>query len=238
MLPVAPTQYDVNFSIFGIPVRIHPLFWLIAAFISWVDGRLDLVVVGIFCVFLSILVHELGHALSARYFGWPPSILLHGMGGLAFYSPTSSYTRGRAIWIAFAGPLAGFLLLALTESVNIGLVVAAASGHDWARRLLPTGEYTPFYRATELLVWINAVWGILNLMPVFPLDGGRICSEILNARSSVVGQRRTAMIGMVTAALLSSFFVIGLHELWGGLLFGSLAYDNFRQYEQLRRSRW
>jgi stage IV sporulation protein FB len=234
MIPIGPTQYDVNFSIFGIPVRIHPFFWLIAAFISWEPERLDLVVVGIFCVFLSILVHELGHALSARYFGWPPSILLHGMGGLAFYSPTSGYTRGRAIWIAFAGPLAGFLLLGLAIAVNVGLIVAASSGHEWAVRLLPGEVPTPFAYATMMLIQVNLFWGILNLMPVFPLDGGRICSEILNARNSVAGQRRTSIIGLVTATLLAAFFLSN-QQLWGGLLFGSLAYDNYRQYQQFRR---
>jgi stage IV sporulation protein FB len=237
MLPVAPTQYDVSFSIFGIPVRIHPLFWVIAAFISWVEGRLDLVVVGIFCVFLSILVHELGHALSARYFGWPPSILLHGMGGLAFYSPTHGYTRGRAIWIAFAGPLAGFLLLGAAFATAVGCQAAVAAGQDWAVRMFTGERLTPVEFALGMLIQVNLFWGVLNLMPVFPLDGGKICSEILNARNSVVGQRRTAIIGMITATLIAAYFLSN-HLFLGGLLFASLAYDNYRQYEQLRRGRW
>lgn len=237
MLPVAPTQYDVNFSIFGIPVRIHPLFWLIASFISWEPGRIDLVVVGIFCVFLSILVHELGHALSARFFGWPPSILLHGMGGLAFYSPTFGYTRSRAIWIAFAGPLAGFLLLGAAFAAVVGCQAAVVAEQEWAIRMFTGERITPVEFALGMLVRVNLFWGVLNLMPVFPLDGGKICSEILNARNSVVGQRRTAIIGMITATLIAAYFLSNQLFL-GGLLFGSLAYDNYRQYEQLRRGRW
>ncbi len=237
MLPVAPTQYDVNFSIFGIPVRIHPLFWVIASFISWAPERLDLVVVGIFCVFLSILVHELGHALSARHFGWPPSILLHGMGGLAFYSPTSGYTRGRAIWIAFAGPLAGFLLLGLAFATAVGCQAAVDAGHDWAIQMFTGDRLTPVEFALGMLIRVNLFWGVLNLMPVFPLDGGKICSEILNARNSGAGQRRTSIIGMITATLLAAWFLSNQMFL-GGLLFGSLAYDNYRQFQQLRMQKW
>ncbi|MHC4877160.1 MAG: site-2 protease family protein [Planctomycetota bacterium] len=238
MLPVTPTQYDINFSIFGIPVRIHPLFWLIAAFISWAPGQLDLVVVGIACVFLSILVHELGHALSARYFGWPPHIVLHGMGGMAIYSPTFGHTRKRAIWISFAGPLAGFLLYGIARVVTDILLAAAAANQTWAIRLLEGGRDSPIAVALGMLLWINLSWGILNLMPVFPLDGGRICAELFNARHSVIGQRRTSVIGMVTAAALSAFFILAIRQWWGGLLFGSLAYDNYRQYQQLRSRRW
>ncbi len=237
MLPVAPTQYDVNFSIFRIPVRVHPLFWLIAAFISWVPGRLDLVVIGIACVFLSILVHELGHALSARHFGWPPNILLHGMGGLAFYRPTSGHSRGRAIWIAFAGPLAGFLLLGVAFAAAVGCQAAVAAGQDWAIRMFAGERLTPVEFAIGMLIQVNLFWGILNLMPVFPLDGGRICSEILNARSSPAGQRRTSIVGMITATLLAAYFLSN-HLFLGGLLFASLAYDNYRQYQQLRSQRW
>lgn len=237
MIPAAPTSWDVNFSIIGIPVRIHPLFWVIAAFISWVPGRLDLVVVGIFCVFLSILVHELGHALSARSFGWPPSIVLHGMGGLAFYSPDARYTRGRAVWIAFAGPLAGFLLLGATFGVAVYCQAAVAAGHDWAERLFTGDRLTPVEFGIGMLIQVNLLWGILNLMPVFPLDGGRICAELFNARHSPAGQRRTSIVGMVTATLMAAYFLSN-HLYLGGLLFASLAYDNYRQYEQLRRGRW
>ena len=65
------TEFDLRFQILGIPVRVHPLFWLMAAFIVWESAEdPKLKVLGIMCVFISILVHELGHAVKgAAQFG-------------------------------------------------------------------------------------------------------------------------------------------------------------------------
>ena len=75
------TQYDLRFSVLGIPVRVHPTFWFIGLLLGSATPQLSLVAIWIGCLFLSILVHELGHALAARSFGWPPDIVLHGFGG-------------------------------------------------------------------------------------------------------------------------------------------------------------
>ena len=60
------TQFDLRFRLFGIPIRVHPLFWLISALVTWIPNRPELVLVGILCFFLTVLVHELGHALVFR----------------------------------------------------------------------------------------------------------------------------------------------------------------------------
>lgn len=113
------TRYDLRFSVLGIPVRVHPMFWLVGALLgSGAGPQLGVIAIWIGCLFVSILVHELGHALAARSFGWPPDIVLHGFGGFARYSPGFGYTRRRAIWISFAGPLAGFGLFAIVFGVH------------------------------------------------------------------------------------------------------------------------
>ena len=80
----APTQADLHFRIFGFPVRVHPLFWVVTVLLG-LQGRADpfetLVWVGV--VFVSILVHELGHATLERTFGGHPWITLYSFGGLA-----------------------------------------------------------------------------------------------------------------------------------------------------------
>ncbi|HND50108.1 MAG TPA: hypothetical protein PLL95_16195, partial [Anaerolineales bacterium] len=77
-----PTRFDLQFSIAGIPVRVHPLFWVIAILLGSGSSNLLMIPVWIAIVFISILVHELGHAFAFRRFGQPSRILLHFSGGL------------------------------------------------------------------------------------------------------------------------------------------------------------
>src|SRR3954447_11140833 len=90
-----PTAYDLRFRFLGIPVRVHPLFWLFSAFLA---GNEELMPVAIWigCVFISILVHEFGHGLMGRAFGYSPSIVLYSMGGLC-YSEAERQTPWRRL---------------------------------------------------------------------------------------------------------------------------------------------
>ena len=64
----ATTQFDLNFRLLGIPVRINPFFWVLAALLGWESHDRFGVLVWIACVFVSILVHEFGHGLTSRAF--------------------------------------------------------------------------------------------------------------------------------------------------------------------------
>src|SRR5512143_986284 len=78
----APTRYDLRFTLGGIPIRVHPLFWIIALLFGLADSNLVHLVLWIVIVFVSILIHELGHALVMRLYGQPCFIVLHAAGGL------------------------------------------------------------------------------------------------------------------------------------------------------------
>ena len=134
----APTQYDLKFSVFRIPVSVHPGFWLMGLLMAAGYNRMDFLVVSIACVFVSILVHELGHALVMRSYGWAVRISLNAMGGLAIPAGYYSVSPGRQIWISFAGPLAGFAFFGLVIAAEIGLLAVAQSSPDY--RLLPSGK--------------------------------------------------------------------------------------------------
>jgi stage IV sporulation protein FB len=229
------TQYDLRFSVLGIPVRVHPMFWLIGALLGSSSGpQLSVVAIWIGCLFVSILVHELGHALAARSFGWPPDIVLHGFGGFARYSPGRGYTRRRAIWITFAGPLAGFGLWAIVFTVDLLIDRGGTQGQPWALTLMTSSAWPDIHFAMNVLIDINLFWGLFNLLPVFPLDGGQICSELLNARQNHSGRIRAHQIGMITAALAAAWF-LNTGSILGGLMFGSLAYQNYQIVNQLKR---
>ena len=113
------TQYDLNFALFGIPVRVHPLFWLVACCSAMPNGGDgSAILTWIAAVFFSILIHELGHAMVIRIRRIYPWIMLYSMGGLASCDPASTRrwtmrtTHWRQILICAAGPVAGFLLAA------------------------------------------------------------------------------------------------------------------------------
>lgn len=228
------TQYDLRFSILRIPVRVHPMFWLVGLLLGSATPELSLVVIWVGCLFVSILVHELGHALVARSYGWPPDIVLHGFGGFARYSPGHGYTRRRAIWIAFAGPLAGFGLYAVVQCAHLWLLAGRAEEQPWAINLLNSNAGFGILFAILQLKYINLFWGVMNLLPVFPLDGGKICFELCNGRSSYSGQSRTYQIGMMAAGL-AALYMANLQMFLAALMFGSLAYQNYQFYTQTKR---
>ena len=90
-----PTPFDLRFRLFRTHVRIHPLFWLIAVMLGWGYTHLHRPATGnivgdlalwVGCVFVSILVHEFGHALTGRLFGSHAHIVLYGFGGLGIFA--------------------------------------------------------------------------------------------------------------------------------------------------------
>src|SRR5688500_11126949 len=81
-----PTRYDLRFSIAWIPFSILPLFWLIALLLGS-TGDILLVPIWFLVIFVSILVHELGHALAFRRYGQRSQIVLHFAGGLTIPEP-------------------------------------------------------------------------------------------------------------------------------------------------------
>lgn len=217
---VQETPYDLRFSIFGIPVRVHPLFWAAAAFFTWKEQQLDLVLVGIGCVFVSILVHELGHALTAMKFGWPPHIVLYYLGGYASYTPSYGHTPQRSILISLAGPGAGFVLYGIMCGVEA-----------W---IIRNGGLSPRYflaiYAITLLKWINLFWGLINLLPVYPLDGGQISRTLFTWLKPAGGLVISLKISIVIGGAAAAYFVID-HHYFAAILFGSLAFGSYQELQ-------
>jgi len=93
------TPYDLNFQFAGVPIRVHPLFWLATAILGASSLQADSaesnagmkLLVWLVVVFVSILIHELGHAFVMRYFGEVPHVVLYLFGGLAISDPSSKF---------------------------------------------------------------------------------------------------------------------------------------------------
>ncbi len=233
---INPTRYDLRFSLFGIPIYVHPSFWLVAALMGWQPGRIDLVVTWILCVFVSIVVHELGHGLLQLRWGSGNYIQLYYSGGVAVYIPDAGYTPKRSILVSLAGPAAGFLLAGFVWLLNYGFMyylrhhatpefVADFINSRWA-------QYYGF--AHMQLMWINIWWGVLNLLPLLPLDGGHVSMEVCQLSSRYRGQEYAYRIAIITAIIV----VVWLNrEGQGGYMYPSilLAYLGFQNWQALNR---
>ena len=157
----------IRFSIFGIPVEIQPFFWIsliILGGASTADTAAAILEIGLFVLagFISILVHELGHALTARAFGAHSAITLQAFGGYAAYSG-GLLNRRQSFLVTAAGP--GIQILLGLAVFFLLPVLPELSDH---------GDYF-----LHILVVISFFWAILNLLPVVPLDGGQMLNALL-----------------------------------------------------------
>jgi Zn-dependent protease len=239
------TQFDLQFHVAGFPVRIHPLFWLLGVILGARSGDGATLLIWVGVLFISILIHELGHAFAMRYFGESARIVLYVMGGLAIpdSSPwdTGMGKRGRGtreqIIISAAGPGAGFALAGL---VVAGVFGAGGSVELDLGSLLPPWIITlPPSASPQLgllingLLWVNIFWGIINLLPVYPLDGGQISREVLISLDSWNGAQRAAWLSVFAGAAAAILGIVVLRSLLMALLFGSLAFSNYQALQRM-----
>lgn len=202
----------MRFSLLGFPIAVDPSFLLMVVLLGGVHADVPRALLWIVVVFVSILIHELGHALMARGFGYESSIVLYSMGGMTIWQPNRAVPERQRIFISAAGPLAGFTLGALVWAV-------------W-QSLPPDADYWVHFAARELL-WVNVGWGVLNLLPILPLDGGHIMLSMIQAVRGPRGARLAYMLSM-SVSLLVCLAALRVHMLWGAMLAAWMAYQNFR----------
>jgi Zn-dependent protease len=228
------TAYDLRFSLLGIPIRVHPLFWLVALLMGSQRRDPASVLIWIVAVFLTILVHELGHALSMRSYGFHPWITLYGMGGLASHDQGyNARSKGSEplgqILTCLAGPAAGFLLAAVLLAGLFGAGYGEQIDFHAFYGLLPR-VWLPNPRFEMLLndvLFVCVVWGIINLLPIYPLDGGQIAREILVTASPREGIRWSLMLSTLAAGLMAGVGFFLLRSIFVAMLFGYLAYTSY-----------
>jgi len=251
------TQFDLNFQVLGFPVRVHPFFWLVGLVMGMGARPSGIeMVIWIFAMFVSILIHELGHALMIRRFGREAHIVLYAMGGLAIegrpqsqygspwslesytgYQPPRRRLPAEQILISAAGPGIQFALA--------GLIIAAiyATGGSvgiWFHNGMPLpdaelgrslSQNVHLARLVDNLLYINIFWAIMNLLPVLPLDGGQIALQFLIQQDPWQGTLRALWLSVIVGGIVA-VMSIAVKETFLMLLFASLAVSSYFTIQQ------
>jgi Zn-dependent protease len=210
----------LRFSVLGIPVEVELTFLfttlLLAgsrrqttgAFVTWLA-----------VVFVSILLHELGHAFVGRTFGLTPTIRIYGWGGLTSWTAGGPLSHLRSLLVSMAGPAVG---------------IAVGTACFLIKDRVDPGN-ARLHGVLDDLVFVNAVWGFVNLAPILPLDGGQACEAVwgmIAPRHAAQGARAVSTLtglGAGALALTHGWTIPGAYAVWLGL-------DSARRFQGAREA--
>ncbi len=201
----------MRFALGGFPIEIHWSFFLVAALLGR-SRDLYVLLTWVGVVFVSVLLHEMGHAFVGRRYGMHPEILLYGMGGLTSWRTGRRLTRAQSILVSVAGPAAGLLL---------GAIV-------WGITMIDMPDLNPLGRMTlRSLLWVNIMWSLLNLLPILPLDGGNVMRSAVHIFKGGVDERLPCQISIVfAAAAAGAALMYGMT--FAAIFAGYLAFSNYQ----------
>lgn len=229
----AATPYDLRFSVFGFDVRISPWFWLAAVLIGSQSSGSGLLI-WVLVVLLSILIHEMGHALAFRRFGISSHIVLYHFGGLAVpdsYGTWGARTGPREqVIISAAGPAAQMLaaaaLVVILQAGGFRMWVPGF-GELGGDKLLPDSAF----QFVTYFVIVSIYWALLNLLPVYPLDGGQIARNVFLLFGSDQAIQYSLMLSTVAGGAIGIWgFANG--QTFLGIMFLMLAYSSYQALGQ------
>ena len=219
MIPVASTSTSLNdrgstagtvkaFRLFGVPVRLHFTFILLVVFVavSVLGSNQSNASYAIFLLggLVSVLLHELGHAVMAARFGIRTvEIVMFPIGGLSRME--RSLKPATEIWVSLAGPLVNILLA--TGIFGYMISVHEATPVGLADLMQPNGK-----SVLALLLYGNLLLAGFNLLPAFPMDGGRILRALLTyVRPEDEATRIAAWMGRMLAISMGLYGLLGAH---------------------------
>lgn len=201
-----------------IPVSIYPFFWVLAFLIGWLNtANVHGTVIWAAIILGSVLVHELGHALTAVAFGQKAQIELVAFGGVTQRKGGERLKLWQEFIIVLNGPLAGFCLSGVAWLVYKSLSLSHPSS------LLTY--------ASEVTFYINFIWTILNLLPVQPLDGGKLLSIFLESIFGLKGTKMALFISLLLAGGLGIFF-FAVRQFFIGSLFMLFTFESYKSWKE------
>jgi Zn-dependent protease len=185
-----------RFRVLGFPVHVDLTFVLFVGFLGFAQGLgLQELVVWILLALVSVLLHELGHAVLAKRTGASPEITLMAMGGVTTYTPPRQLSRLESLGISLAGPAVGLVLG--------GALLLFRPDED------PPGLVGFALRAA---IFTTLGWSLFNLLPIVPLDGGQALRELLPGEP-LTRARRASIVSIVLAIVLA---VVAVQTRWIG----------------------
>lgn len=242
------TGYEWRFRLFGVPVEVQPFFWLVGLILlgehafrlaSPLANSFATMLASLVMFFLSFLIHELGHVLAFRYYGIHSRILLHGFGGLAIPTAQSTFrnrtTRWRDVIIAGAGPF----LEAVFVAALIGISFVAMAGVDvssdfpfiFLRPLNAVFLKIDWFIVMALTIYLNLFWIVFNLLPILPMDGGRI-SEGLCKDFYGPHQGRVIALGIsIVAGILVAIWAVRTSNTLLAIFVGYMAFQSLQELQ-------
>jgi stage IV sporulation protein FB len=193
------TAFDLRLRVGPIRVRVNPAFWISSALLGiryYADpdqGGIGYFLFWIAAAFVSLLLHELGHAAVVRAFGVPAEAVLGGLGGV---TPAlgSLEPRWRRLLALLAGPMVQLGVIALVWVLTLLPFPQTFAERGWA---------APIATAVAMFFWINYYWLLLNLLPLWPLDGGQFTGEIAEACLGRRGRTLALVLSLLVAAMLA-----------------------------------
>ncbi len=203
-------------KIFGkIPFSMSFSFWMVAALIGYFNTQnLTGMVIWIAVIFVSVLIHELGHASVALWMGLSPQIELIAFGGLTHYLK-GNLSLGKQFLVVLAGPVFGLLLFFVAFLCNASV-------------FFQNGFFVQFF---GLLQIVNLFWTVVNFIPVLPLDGGQMLRIILEAFFKSKG-RYYALLTSALIALTAALFFFFYQVILLGAFFFLFAYQSYVDFKK------
>ena len=213
----------LRFRLFGIPVGVHATFLVVALLGATAYRGIDIAWWTV-AAFVSILLHEMGHALTARRFGASDtSVTLYGLGGLTTFRHGVDLGHGKSFVISAAGSFFG--------------IVAGGAVFLMADRGVFDGASDTVVVLVNSFVFTALVWGVLNWIPVVPLDGGHMVQHLISIfdeeRAPIISQ----VITWVTLGVLAPIAWINGYR-FAVLILGFFAIAGWREYrDEMERRR-
>lgn len=218
-VPMEGARGLVSFRLFGIPVSIHASFLVIVFLVGASGQGLDAALVWAAVMTVSVLAHELGHAFLARPVGGDPRIDLYALAGLTRWNAARA-SRGRRIVVSIAGPAAGV-------AFGLGLIPVYVA--------VDPPEFSLLEYAFEAALFANLFWGLVNLLPMLPLDGGQIALALMPGEDDGVRTRRTAWLSVVVAVVAAAVCVTFVDPFLGVFVLAIGVFGNVATLRSLRR---
>lgn len=210
-LPVV-SRHGVFFWLFSTLVTVRFTFFLVMVLMAGLSRRsFAEILIWVAVAGFGVLLHEFGHVAAARYYRHKPRVELYTMGGVTTWESDERAGWVEHLLISLAGPAIGLALA--------GLVWLLLENLGWV-------PGSPFLRlALSDFMWVSVGWGVFNLLPILPLDGGRSLEAILAGFRARNPRRTTRIVSLcVGGAVAVLAFAAGWT--WAGVLAAMFAYNN------------